>query len=106
METKLIRRRLTTVLLLAALSLALIGLALLSAVSRSSAEFGELYRTILFINIVGATVLFVLIIANLVRLIADYRHRRPGARLKGRLVTAFVALVIVPMAVSISRARS
>lgn len=99
METKLIRRRLTTVLLFAALALALIGLALLSAVSRSSAEFGQLYRLILIINVVGATVLLVLILANFVRLLRDFRSGAPGARLKTRLVTAIVALVIVPMAV-------
>jgi len=99
METKIIRRRVTTAVLIAALGLALLGLAMLSAVSRSSADFGNLYRTILIVNIAGATFLLLLIFANVVRMVRDYRRRAPGARLKARLVTAFVALVIVPMAV-------
>ncbi|MEE4185351.1 MAG: ATP-binding protein, partial [Gammaproteobacteria bacterium] len=99
METKIVRSHINTVALVAALALALLGLALLSAVSRSSADFGDLYRAILIVNIAGATFLLVLIGANVVRMVRDYRRRAPGARLKARLVTAFVALVIVPMAV-------
>ncbi len=99
METKKIRRRAATVLLSAALLLALLGLALLSSVSDSSVEFGDTYRSILLINILGATILLLLIAGNLLRLYRDYRRRVSGARLKARLVTAFVALVIVPMAI-------
>ncbi len=99
MDTKKIRRRAATALLIVALVLALMGLAMLSSVSDSSAAFGDTYRSILLINILGATILLVLIAANLLRLYRDYRRRVTGARLKARLVTAFVALVIVPMAI-------
>ena len=99
MDIKIVRRGATTVLLVAAVLLALIGLALLSMVSGSSAQFGEAYRSIIIINIVGAAILLVLIGGNFVRMFADYRQRRTGSRLKTRLVTAFIALVIVPMAV-------
>jgi len=99
MDAKIVRRRAATVLLFAALSLALMGLAMLSVVSTSSAQFGETYRTIIIINVAGAVVLLMLIVGNLMRLYHDYRNRVTGARLKIRLVTAFIALVIVPMAI-------
>jgi len=99
MDTKKIRRSAATVLLVAAVVLALMGLAMLSVVSGSSAEFGNTYRSILIINIIAALVLLLLIAGNLVRLYRDFRKRLTGARLKARLVAAFVALVIVPMAV-------
>ncbi|MBT8421658.1 MAG: HAMP domain-containing protein, partial [Gammaproteobacteria bacterium] len=65
----------------------------------SSAQFGETYRSIIAINIAGAAILLLLIGGNLVRMFRDYRNRRTGSRLKARLVAAFIALVIVPMAV-------
>jgi len=99
MDTKRVRRSAATVLLVASVALALMGLAMLSVVSGSSAEFGNTYRYILIINIIGALALLVLIVGNLIRLYRDYRSRAAGARLKARLLAAFVALVIVPMAV-------
>lgn len=99
MDTKRIRRGAFTVLLVAALALALTGLAMLSAISSGDTEFGESYQAILIINVIGVLVLVTLIGGNLVRLYRDYRKRVTGARLKARLVAAFAALVIVPMAV-------
>jgi len=104
MDTKLVRRRVTTVLLVSAVLLVLAGLALLSLVSGSSAEFGESWRIIIFINVAGALTLVLLIVGNLIRMYRDYRNRAAGSRLKTRLVTAFVALVIVPMAIVYSYA--
>ena len=99
MDAKLARRRVATILLFAALGLALIGLGMLSAVSDSAVQFGDVYRTILFVNISAAVVLLLVIAGNLTRLYRDYQERRAGSRLKARLVTAFVALVIVPIAI-------
>jgi nitrogen fixation/metabolism regulation signal transduction histidine kinase len=99
MEIKQLRRSAATLLLLAAVALAVVGLVMLSAISRNSSEFGELYRTILFVNALGAAALLLLIGVNLVRLYRDYRAHVPGARLKVRLVTAFIALAVIPMAV-------
>lgn len=99
MDTKLVRRRLASILLVTAIVLVIAGLLTLSMVSRNSLEFAQLYPTILLINIVGAVVLLLLIGANLLRLYREHRANIPGARLKVRLVTAFIILVIVPVAV-------
>lgn len=99
MASKLVRRRLASALLVAAIVLAVAGLVMLSMVSRNSLEFARLYPTILLINIAGACVLLLLIGANLLRLYRDHRANVPGARLKAKLVTAFVVLVIVPVAI-------
>ena len=99
MDTKIVRRKLATVLLIAALSLALIGLALLGEITSNSENFGQIYPYILLINGVGSIVLLLLIGANLLRLFRDHRRNVPGARLKSRLVTAFVLLLVGPLAI-------
>ncbi|MEJ2137961.1 MAG: ATP-binding protein [Gammaproteobacteria bacterium] len=99
MDTKIVRRRFATLLLFAALALAIIGLVLLREISGNSENFSRLYQTILLINAANAVVLLSLIIVNLVRLFRDKQKDVPGARLKARLVGAFVLLVIAPMAV-------
>jgi nitrogen fixation/metabolism regulation signal transduction histidine kinase len=99
MEAKLVRRRFTTALILVAVALVVGGLVLLREISSNSDDFGRLYRTILIVNSIGASVLLLLIGANLVRLFRDHRRDVPGARLKSRLVGAFVLLVFAPMAV-------
>jgi len=99
METKLIRRRIGTVLLIAALALVVISLILLGEMTRNSAEFGALYRNILLVNTASIFVLLVLIAANLVRVYKDYKQDVPGVHLKFRLVRAIIALVVAPMAV-------
>lgn len=98
-EFKTIRRNLATVLLIAAISLAVIGLALLREVSTNTGDTGSLYQNIVLVSGAGVALLLILIGTNLVRLLADLRRQRPGARLKGRLVSAFVALLIAPLAV-------
>jgi len=98
-DIKTVRRRLTGVLLILAVSLSVIGLALLREVSTNSDNAARLYQTIVLVSGVGATLLLALIGVNLLRLLADLRRQRPGARLKARLVAAFVALLIAPLAV-------
>lgn len=98
-DTKTVRRRLTAVLLIAAVSLAVIGLALLREASTNSDDAARLYETMVMVSGAGVVLLLVLIGVNLVRLLADLRRRRPGARLKARLVAAFVALLVAPLAV-------
>lgn len=99
MDTKVIRRRVTTAALIAALLLAMGGLVLLGELTRSAEEFSRLYQAILMVNTIGAALLIVIIGANLVRSFRDYRSNVAGARLKVRLVNAIVALVIAPVAV-------
>ena len=99
MEIKTLRRALATVLLIGGLSLAVTGLVLLREISANSENFSQLYEVILLINSAGVIILMILIGANLFRLQRDYRNNIPGARLKARLVTAFVLLVVAPMSV-------
>jgi nitrogen fixation/metabolism regulation signal transduction histidine kinase len=98
-DFKIIRRQLATVLIIAALALAITGLALLTEITSNSENFGYLYPFILLINGAGAAVLLLLIGANLWRLFGDHRRNVPGARLKSRLVSIFVVLVLVPLVV-------
>ena len=99
MDLKIVRRKLATALLIAALSLALVGLALLGEITSNSENFGQVYPYILLINGVGSAVLLLLIGANLLRLFRDHSRNVPGARLKSRLVTAFVLLLVGPLVV-------
>ena len=98
-DTKVVRRRITTVAIFAALALAFGGLVLLGELTRNTEEFGRLYQAILLVNTLGAALLVIIIGVNLVRSFRDYRSNAPGARLKMRLVNAFVVLVIAPVAV-------
>jgi nitrogen fixation/metabolism regulation signal transduction histidine kinase len=98
-ELKAIRRKLAAVLLVVAISLAVIGLALLREVSTNSDDASRLYENILLVSSAGVALLLVMIGTNFVRLVIDLRRQLPGARLKGRLVGAFVALLVAPLAV-------
>ena len=97
MVTKRIKRHLITLLVLAALALGIFSLVLLGQSAQSSVEFGRMHTVILFIDIGAAVVLLSLIISNLVRLLRDYQQNFPGARLRGRMVMAFVSLTVAPL---------
>ena len=99
MDAQRIRRHFPKLLLLIVFGLAIVGLVMLSEFSGDSEQFARLYRIILSINLLAAAVLMALIGANLVRLYRDYHARVPGARIESRLVSAFVVLVIAPLAV-------
>lgn len=81
------------------LVLALSALVLLAKTSNSSAELDRLSQLILFINGTGIVILLLLLVGNIVRLIRDLRHEVPGARLKSRMLVAFVALALIPLSV-------
>lgn len=99
MEIKLIRRALYTLLIATAIGLGLLALLLLSQTSRNSAAFGQLHEQLLVVNVVGAVVLSLLIVGNLVRLVRDYYRKQPGTKLKARMLAAFVGLAVMPLAV-------
>ena len=82
-----------------ALALGMIALGLLSLTSQDSEQFGRLNDLLLLVNGAGAAVLLVLIIGNLVRLVRDYRAHAAGARLKARMLGAFVLLAVAPLVV-------
>ena len=91
------KRRLITLLVLAALALGIFSLVLLGQAAQSSVEFGRLHTVILFVDIGTAVVLLSLVISNLVRLLRDYQQNVPGARLRGRMVMAFIGLAVAPL---------
>ncbi len=97
MDTKRLRRNANTVLVAFALLLSLVAIFLLGQTTQQSDEFGRLQGAILAANLVSAAVLFGLIVANLIRLLRELRNHESGARLKARMVYAFVGLAILPM---------
>ncbi|HHQ14086.1 MAG TPA: HAMP domain-containing protein [Chromatiales bacterium] len=99
MDVKRIRRLLATGLIASAVLLGLSALALLSRTSQNSEQFGRLNDLLLLINAIGALVLLILIVGNLVRLLRDYRGHIPGARLKARMLAAFIVLAVAPLVI-------
>jgi len=79
--------------------LLLASLYLMSAATQNSQEFGRVFFILLLINVVALVILLVLIGANLVRLVRQYRSRATGSRLTVRLVIIFVILALLPVSV-------
>lgn len=79
------------------LVLALSALVLLAKTSNSSAELNRLQQVTLIIDGAGIAILVALLVGNIVRLINDLRRHVPGARLKSRMVVAFIALALIPL---------
>lgn len=80
-------------------ALLLVSLAMMSAATQNSEEFGRLYFSLLVINVLGLIALVVLIGANLARLVRQYRNKATGSRLTVRLVVVFVLVALVPVSV-------
>jgi len=99
MDAKRLRRRTNTLMTLGAIALGVMALVLLAQTARTPAEFGEVQQAILLVNALGVCVLLVLIIANLSRLVSEYRRNIAGARLKARMVATLVGLSLVPLIV-------
>lgn len=85
------------VVLIAALLLG--SLYLMSVATENSAAFGRLYSLLFVINLVGLIILVWLIVANMQRLLRQYRLRAMGSRLTARLVVIFVLLALAPVTV-------
>lgn len=79
--------------------LLLASLYLMSAATRNSALFGQLYSLLLVINILAAMLLLALILRQLFRLIQQYRQQVAGSRLTTRLVVMFLVLALTPASV-------
>jgi len=84
-------------LVLLALGLGLFAIFLLGVTTQSAGEFGRLQGAILIANVAAFAVLLSLIVGNLIRLLRELRMHESGARLKARMVYAFVGLAITPM---------
>jgi nitrogen fixation/metabolism regulation signal transduction histidine kinase len=90
-----------TALLVALLLLVplLVTLDLMSSAVQNSTTLSRLFIPLLLFSVAGLGVLLVLIVANLVQLVKQYRRREPGARLTARLVVIFAALALPPVLV-------
>lgn len=86
-----------TILACIGLVLALSALVLLAKTSNSAAELSRLQQVTLVIDGTGIVILVALLFGNIVRLISDLRRNVPGARLKSRMVVAFIALALLPL---------
>ncbi len=78
-------------------TLVLTSLYLMSRATYSSTNFGQLYPTLLIINLSAMFLLVGLIIKNLYRLIVQYRNHEPGSRLTTRLVIMLTILSVTPV---------
>ncbi|MGE0482891.1 MAG: PAS domain-containing sensor histidine kinase [Gammaproteobacteria bacterium] len=95
-----LKRRITALGAVAAMSLVLLGsLILMSGAMQDSARFGALFSILLLTNTIGLLVFIVLIAVNVRRLVRQLRARRPGSRLTLRLLVFFVALAVAPVTV-------
>ncbi|UCG73063.1 MAG: HAMP domain-containing protein [Chromatiales bacterium] len=86
-------------LVLAAVLLGASALVMLALTSQDSEQFGRTHDMLLLINGIGAFVLLLLIASNLFRLVRDYRTGKAGARLKTRMLLAFVTLAVAPLVI-------
>ncbi|MFU8894902.1 MAG: ATP-binding protein [Gammaproteobacteria bacterium] len=84
-------------LVLLGLSLLIVALLFLASTVENADRFGEIYNWIFLLNVIGASMLLVLILANLVRLVREYRGQVPGSRLASRMVAIFVGLAVLPL---------
>lgn len=100
MARSLLIRRLTgpsaTILLSATL---LIALFLLTAAVQPGTALSNNYSVLVAVNVIGITLLLVLIVWNLWRLIRNFRRQRLGSRLTMRLLGAFALLSTLPLAI-------
>lgn len=83
----------------AGVTLVFVALYLLTQTVQKSDDFDRLQDVILVINIAGGIILVLILIANLWRLLRDYRENVPGAKLKARMVGMFVGLAVLPLIV-------
>ena len=97
MEAKRIKRAFYTLAISIASVLGVAALVLLSQTSKNSDEFGRLHESLLIINAVGVLLLLLIISGNLYRLLRDLRRKVAGTRLKARMLTAIVGLVVAPV---------
>lgn len=97
MATRPLRRWGFAALAVVGLSLLFAALLFLASTVDDVDRFGETYNWIFLLNLAGAAILLGVIIANLVRLVREYRKQAPGSRLASRMVAIFVGLAVLPL---------
>jgi nitrogen fixation/metabolism regulation signal transduction histidine kinase len=92
-----LKRLAAQLLTLVGVGLLLLSLLLLAKTTQNSEQFGRLLPWIFGINLTAASVLLLLIVANLFRLAREYRQHVTGARLKARMVGILTVLALTPL---------
>lgn len=77
----------------------LVGLFLLTEAAQHSTALGDMYSTLLMVNVIGIVALLALIIANVWRLIRQLKSQELGSRLTLRLLVTFALLAILPLSI-------
>lgn len=80
-------------------ALLLLSLYLMSGATDDSATFNRQYEILLITNIIGLTLLVIMIGANAYRLYLRYKRGAPGSRLTTRLLTLFIVIAVVPVSI-------
>lgn len=99
MVARALKRAIYTLAAALGVGLALSALFLLTQTVQKSDDFDRLQDVILAINLAGGFLLIAFLVANLWRLLRDYRQNVPGAKLKARMVGMFVGLAVLPLLV-------
>ena len=97
MASPVLKRAIQACIAVLGLLLWLGAMLLLGRATQGADEFSKLYNWLFLVNAVGVVTLLVLIVANLVKLVRDYRGHVPGSRLKARMVGTFVVLAVLPL---------
>jgi len=100
MDSNTLNRYATGLIPISVLSVLLISaLLMMHAATQNSALFGNLYSTLLVVNLLGAALLISLIGYNLYGLVMQYRNKVMGSRLTIRLLTMLVPVAVIPVSV-------
>ena len=73
------------------------SMALLSAATENSSQFGRMHLVLVVINVLGLIILVGLIGVNLIKVLSQLRRKVTGARLAARLMVIFVILSVAPV---------
>ena len=92
-----LRKRVPPMALLSVLLI--VSLSLMSAATQNSALLGRMYSLLLIVNILGVSLLLLLILLSVRRLIRQFRARVMGSRLTLRLFGLFVLLSVLPVTI-------
>ena len=97
----MVARSIKRIVIAAAAALGLLlgvaALYLLTTSAQSPEDFDRLSGITIALNVAGILILLALLAGNLSRLIRDLRVQAPGSKLKGRMVSMFIGLAVLPL---------
>ncbi len=97
MASRPLRRLAVTALAATGLLLGIAALLLLTRSAQSPSDFNRLNSVTLTLNVLGIVLLFALLAGNMHRLLRELRRSEPGSKLKGRMVSMFIGLAVLPL---------